>query len=131
MFIKTLNEMNRIKTFMLLLLFVASGYTVSAQNSKRPEGKTVKTAYYYQFEGAKSYDEVNALAKEVKALKGVTEFKPVFKPEGAVSQIIVVVTEKTRTSESEVLFEITDLKKILERKGYKNLNYTFEEVAVK
>lgn len=123
--------MNRIKTLTLLLLFVATGYAVRAQNSKRPEGKTVKTAYYYQFEGAKSYDEVNALGKQVFALKGVTEFKPVFKSEGATSQIIVVVTEKTRTSESDVLFEITDLKQILERKGYKNLNYTFEELSVK
>lgn len=123
--------MNRIKTLTLLLLFVATGYAGQAQNSKRPEGKTVKTAYYYQFEGAKSFDEVNALGKQVFALTNVTEFKPVFKSEGVTSQIIVVVTEKTRTSESDVLFEITDLKQILERKGYKNLNYTFEELSVK
>ena len=123
--------MNRIKTFALLFVFAVAGYSAQAQNATRPEGKTVETAYYYQFEGAKSFEEVNALGKQVLALRGVTEFKPVFKSEGITSQIIVVVTEKTRTSESEVFFEITELKKILESKGYKNLNYTFEEFAVK
>lgn len=123
--------MNRIKTFALLFMFALVGYSAQAQNSKRPEGQTVKTTYYYQFEGAKSYDEINALGKQVWALKGVTEFKPVFKSVGSTAQIIVVVTEKTRTSEADVLFEVTDLKKILERKGYKNLNYTFEELPVK
>ena len=122
--------MNRILTFFCALFFSAFAFNTSAQNTKKPEGQTVKTVYYYQFEGAKSLDEVNNLSKEIYALKGVTEFKPVYKPEKNTAQIIVVVTEKTRTSESEEFFEITDLKKILLNKGYKNLEYSFEELPV-
>ncbi len=122
--------MSRTKAFITAFLFIALIVDVAAQTTKRPEGRTVKTVYYYQFDGAKSLDEVNALSTEVYALKGVTEFKPVFKPEKNSAQIIVVVTEKTRTSESDVLFEITNLKQILEKKGYSNLEYTFEELPV-
>lgn len=122
--------MNRITTFFCVLFFTAFAVKSSAQTNKRPEGKTVKTVYYYQFEGAKSLDEVNNLSKDVYALKGVTEFKPVFKSEKKSAQIIVVVTEKTRTSESEEFFSITDLKKVLLNKGYTNLDYTFEELPV-
>jgi hypothetical protein len=122
--------MNRIITLFSVLFFFAFAFKTSAQTTKKPEGKTVKTVYYYQFEGAKSLEEVNALGKEILALKNVTEFKPVFKPERNFAQVIVVVTEKTRTSEGEVLFEITDLKQVLVRKGYRNLEYTSEEVPL-
>jgi copper chaperone CopZ len=118
--------MNLKLLFISLLCFVAV-CTSTAQTSKRGEGKIVKTAYYYQFEGAKSLSEVSALKAEVTKIKGVTEFKPVFKAESKAAQIIVIVTEKTRTSEGDKLFEITDLKKILEKKGYTNLEYTIEE----
>jgi hypothetical protein len=121
--------MNRTKLLFATLFLIAFTFKGVSQNSKRPEGKTVKTVYYYQFEGAKSLEEINALSTEVTAVKGVAEFKPVFKPENNFAQIIVVVTEKTRTSESDILFEITDLKKILEKKGYKNLDYTSEELS--
>lgn len=124
---KTIFKMNRIKV-LFALLFIAFAFKITAQTAKRPEGKIIKTVYYYQFEGAKSLDEVNALSPEVFALKGVTEFKPVFKPEKGSAQIIVVVTEKTRTSENDVLFEVTGLKQILEKKGYQNLKYSFEEL---
>ena len=122
--------MNRITTLFAALLVFAFAFKTSAQTTKRPEGHIVKTVYYYQFEGAKSLDEVNNLGKEIFALKGVTEFKPVFKPERNFAQVIVVVTEKTRTSEGEIMFEITDLKQILVKKGYRNLDYTFEEVPL-
>ena len=119
--------MNFIKsTFVALLCFV-SLFSVNAQ-TKNSEGKKIKTVYYYKFEGAKSLNEVSLLISDIYALKGVTEFKPEFKPESNLAQIIVVVTEKARTSEGDVLFEITDLKKILEKKGYKNLELTSEEL---
>lgn len=123
--------MNRISTLLTALFFIAFAFKTSAQTTKKPEGQTVKTVYYYQFEGAKSLEEVNALEKEILALKNVTEFKPVYKPERNFAQVIVVVTEKTRTSESEILFEITDLKQVLVKKGYRNLEYTSEEVPLK
>lgn len=122
--------MNRTKLFFTTLLVSVLAFQINAQSTIKTEAKTVKTVYYYQFEGAKSLNEVNALSKDVYALKGVTEFKPVFKAEKNMAQIIVVVTEKTRTSESDVLFNISDLKKVLEKRGYKNLEYTTEELPV-
>jgi copper chaperone CopZ len=102
---------------------------MSAQTPKM-EGKATKTVYYYKFEGAKSLNEVNQLSKEVYALKGVTEFKTEFKAESGFAQIVVVVIEKTRTSESDIMFETTDLKKILEKKGFQNLELTAEELPL-
>ena len=49
------------------------------------------------------------MSADLFALKGVTEFKPIFKVETNLAQIIVVVVEKTRTPEGDVLFQITDL----------------------
>lgn len=121
--------MNYIKSFFIALFCLALPFCMTAQTTK-PAGKTTKTVYYYKFEGAKSLNEVNLLNKEIYALKGVSEFKPEFKPENGFAQIVVVVTEKTRTSESDVLFQTTDLKKILENKGYQNLEMTSEELPI-
>lgn len=114
--------------FIAALLFVIN-YSASGQNT-REEGKLTRTVYCYQFEGAKSLAEVDKLNTDILALKGVTEFKSVFKSENKLAQILVVVTERTRVSESDILFEITDLKKILESKDYKNLELSYEEIAV-
>jgi len=101
---------------------------ITAQTSKT-EGQIKKTVYYYKFEGAKSLEEVKLLGDDVYALKGVTEFKTEFKAESGFAQIVVVVIEKTRTSEGEELFQTTNIKKILEQKGYLNLEMTTEELA--
>ncbi|MES2139920.1 MAG: hypothetical protein V4511_09420 [Bacteroidota bacterium] len=121
--------MNCIKSVFIVFLCLFSMFGMTAQTSKQ-EGQITKTVYYYTFEGAKSLDEVNLLNNDVLALKGVTEFKSEFKAESGFAQIIVVVTEKTRTSEGEELFQTTDLKKILEVKGYQNLEMTTEELPV-
>ncbi len=121
--------MNFFRSICATLFCLTSILTATAQE-KKPEGKLTKTVYYYKFEGAKSLEEVNKLSTELYALKGVTEFKPEFKPESNLAQIIVVVTERSRTSEGDVLFEITDLKNILETKGYKNLELTSEELTI-
>lgn len=126
---KNLQPMNCIKSIFIVFLCLFSVFGMTAQTSKT-EGQITKTVYYYKFEGAKSLEEVNLLNKDVSALKGVTEFKPEFKAESGFAQIVVVVTEKTRTSEGEELFQTTDLKKILEQKGYLNLEMTSEELAV-
>jgi hypothetical protein len=121
--------MNVFKSSFIILFCLASLFSATAQN-KKPEGKKTKIVYYYKFEGAKSLNEVNLLSTDIYALKGVTEFKPEFKSESNLAQIIVVVNEKTRTSESDVLFEITDLKNILTNKGYQNLELTSEELPI-
>lgn len=115
------------------MLCLSFTYKTSGQNNEqngKVHWKIIKTVYYYKFEGAKSIDEVNLLKSDVMALKGVNEFKSEFKPESNFAQIVVVVTEYARKSEGDVLFQITDLKKILEKKGYQNLVLTSEESPV-
>lgn len=121
--------MNSLKAILVLLICITSLLSLNAQTGK-PEGKQTKTVYYYKFEGAKSLNEVTLLSTDIYALKGVSEFKPEFKPESNLAQIIVVVKEKTRTSEGDVLFEITDLKNILTKRGYQNLELTSEELPI-
>jgi copper chaperone CopZ len=120
--------MNFIKSIFIAVVCFLSVIKMEAQTAKHTEGQKTKTVYYYNFEGAKSLQEVNSLKAEVTALKGVTEFKTGFKPESNFAQIIVVVNEKTRTSEGDKLFQPTDLKKILEKKGYKNMQLTTQEL---
>lgn len=102
--------------------------SVSKGQSPKQNPPLTKTVYYYSFEGAKSLSDVELLKDELMALKGVTEFKPVFKPEKNSAQLIIVVKEKTRTSEGEKLFEITDLKKLLIKHGYVPLELTMESL---
>ncbi len=120
--------MSFIKSIFIVFLSLFSVLGMTAQTSKT-EGKIKKTVYYYKFEGAKSLEEVKLLGDYVFALKGVTEFKTEFKAESGFAQIVVVVIEKTRTSEGEELFQTTNIKKILEQKGYLNLEMTTEELA--
>ncbi len=120
--------MNIIKSVLIAVICFASSGIISAQTNHKPEKKKNKTVYYYKFEGAKSIEEVRRLEGDVYALKGVTEFKSEFKPETNLAQIIVVVLEKPRTTEGEILFQITDLKKILEKKGYVPLELVTEEL---
>ncbi len=120
--------MSFIKSIFIVFLSLFSVLGMTAQTSKT-EGKIKKTVYYYKFEGAKSLEEVKLLGDDVFALKGVTEFKTEFKAESGFAQIVVVVIEKTRTSEGEELFQTTNIKKILEQKGYLNLEMTTEELA--
>lgn len=104
--------------------------SVSKGQSAKQNPKTTKTAYYYSFEGAKSLSDVEVLKDELFALKGVTEFKPIYKFEKNAAQIIVIVQEKERTSEGDKLFEITDLKKILIKHGYAPLELTMESLPI-
>jgi len=120
--------MSCIKSIFIVFLSLFTVLGITAQTSKT-EGQIKKTVYYYKFEGAKSLEEVKLLGDDVYALKGVTEFKTEFKAESGFAQIVVVVIEKTRTSEGEELFQTTNIKKILEQKGYLNLEMTTEELA--
>lgn len=115
-------------TFIVLSCFFIC--SVSKGQSSKQSPQITKTAYYYSFEGAKSLSDVEVLKDELFALKGVTEFKPIFKTEKNSAQIIVVVKEKKRTSEGETLFEITDLKKILIKHGYVPLELRTETLPI-
>ena len=98
-----------------LICFIA--FTFSIQLKAQVKPTLVKTKYAYSFSGEASTSTIENLTQEVLNLKGVTTCKPIFKPEQNKGQIIVFVEEYTRTSEGDVLFEPTDLKKIIIKNG--------------
>jgi len=98
-----------------LLCFIA--LTSIIQLKAQTKSILTKTKYAYTFSGEASISTIENLTQEILNLKGVTTCKPVFKPEQHKGQIIVFVEEYTRTSEGDVLFEPTDLKKIIIKNG--------------
>lgn len=97
------------------LLVVLSIFSFTAKSQTKPT--LTKTMYSYTFTGLESSMDVEKISQEIETLKGVTICKAVLKPETQVGQFVVVVEEYSRTTEGEVMFEITDLKKIIIQNG--------------
>ncbi len=97
----------------IFLLFSNIGYAQQSSNTK-----LIKTAYYYSFKTTSDVPDFNNMEQEIKALKNVTEVKIKFKPESKAGQLIVMTKERPRQSEGEVLFQPTDLKRIISSNGF-------------
>jgi hypothetical protein len=104
-------------TFLRVALICFIALTSILQLNAQSKSTLIKTKYAYTFSGEASTSTIENLTQEILNLKGVTTCKPVFKPEQNKGQIIVFVEEYTRTSEGDVLFEPTDLKKIIIKNG--------------
>ncbi|MBE7443508.1 MAG: hypothetical protein HS119_13755 [Flavobacteriales bacterium] len=102
-----------LRVALICLVFSLFSFQLKAQSKPT----LIKTKYAYTFSGEASSTTIENLTQEILNLKGVTTCKPVFKPEQHKGQIIVFVEEYTRTSEGDVLFEPTDLKKIIIKNG--------------
>ena len=98
-----------------LLCFIA--LTSIIQLKAQTKSILTKTKYAYTFSGEASISTIENLTQEVSNLKGVTACKPLYKAEKNSGQLIVFVEEYSRTSEGDVLFEPTDLKKIIIKNG--------------
>lgn len=113
-----------LRTYLLLTILLSFGLSIKAQN----RSTLTKTMYSYTFSGVNSTSNIENLTNEVSSLKGVTICKPVLKLEQNIGQLIVVVEEYTRSSEGEVMFEPTDLKKIIIKNGLIPNELTTEEL---
>lgn len=96
----------------IFLLFSTMSFGQQSDNNT-----LIKTIFYYSFNANSETPALNNIERNVKLLKGVTEVKVKFKPESKTGQLIVIVKEKRRSSEGEVLFQPTDLKRILSTNG--------------
>lgn len=113
--------------FRILQLFIL--ISIFASNVKAQKKPTLtKTKYSYTFSGVSASSNIESLTNEISNLKGVTTCKPVLKPEQSTGQLIVIVEEFTRSSEDEILFEPTDLKKIIIKNGLIPNELTIEEL---
>lgn len=111
----------------IVLLMLFSG-GLKSQNQIVP--KTIKKTFYYSFENVQNATQIENLKNDVFALRGVTEVKSEYKSDSGKGQIIVTVIEKSRTSESDVLFDIRDLKHAIIRNNLTPFELSQEETTV-
>ncbi len=103
----------------LLFCVVALLFFSNKSFSQQPTNNhLIKTVYYYSFNAEINVVAMDKIEQEVKQLKGVTKVKIQFKPEKKIGELIVVVQEKKRSSEGDVLFQPVDLKRILSTNGF-------------
>lgn len=96
-------------TLLSLLLFCLN-FAGFSQNPDNFQSQT----YYYSVSNVDSEDQLLEVFSDFESLKFVKKVKLNYKPEkSGTAQFIVYVTEPKRTSESQVMFELTDLKKII------------------
>jgi uncharacterized protein (DUF1919 family) len=83
------------------------------------EGNDIQhQTYFYTVENVQSQEQLEQVVSSFEELKFVEKVKLNYKPEKAgKAQFIVYVSEPKRTSESQVMFELTDLKKIIISNG--------------
>jgi len=98
----------------IILLF----FPVVSFSQQTANNQLIQTIYYYSFKAEMNAVATNNIEQEVKQLKGVIKVKIQFKPEKKVGELIVVVQEKKRSSEGDVLFQPVDLKRILATNGF-------------
>mgnify|MGYP005671474603 CR=1 FL=1 len=100
--------MNKIILFFIFTV-VATFSGFSQENSEFQH-----QTYYYTVSDVTSEDQLHEVMTSFEALQFVEKVKLNYKPEKTTkAQFIVYVTEPKRTSESQKMFELTDLKKII------------------
>ncbi len=88
----------------------------------------VTTMYYYDFSGELSATSISQIETEVSQLVNVSEAKVKYKEEKQLGQLVVIVKEKPRKSEGDILFQPTDLKKIISQHGLMPKEIKFETI---
>jgi len=96
----------RILAFLIPILCFTN-YHSYAQTTNNQEVKT--TIYYYSFSGELSSSTLSEIETEAKQLTNVDEVKVKYKEENKLGQLIVIVKEKSRSSEGEKLLSKNNL----------------------
>lgn len=119
------------KFFKLLVLFIhlfifGSGNLLAQATATHQQ--EVTTMYYYDFSGELSATSISQIEAEVSQLINVSETKVKYKEEKQLGQLVVIVKEKPRKSEGDILFQPTDLKKIISQHGLMPKEIKFETI---
>lgn len=112
---------------LFILLFIFGAIDLSAQATTTSQ-QEVTTMYYYDFSGALSATTIAQIETEVNQLVNVSETKVKYKEEKQLGQLVVIVKEKPRKSEGDILFQPTDLKKIISQHGLMPKEIRFETI---
>ena len=82
------------------------------------------TMHYYTFEGNGAQDKLDAMEQSLSSLEMVSEAKIKFKSEKNMGQIVLVVKEKTVTSEGDKTFSPTSIKQTILKSGFTPMEYS-------
>lgn len=86
------------------------GWSSLAQQSE----ENIQHTYYYSVDHVQSENQLQEIYHSIEELKFVTKVKLNYKSEKpGIAQFIVYVSEPKRISETQEMFELTDLKKII------------------
>lgn len=108
-------------------LFIFGSGNLFSQTTVAPQ-QEVTTMYYYDFSGELSATTISQIETEVNQLVNVSEAKVKYKEEKQLGQLVVIVIEKPRKSEGDILFQPTDLKKIISQYGLMPKEIKFETI---
>lgn len=117
------------KFFKLLVLFIhlfIFGAANLFSQTTATNQQEVTTMYYYDFSGDLSATTISQIETEVSQLVNVSEVKVKYKEEKKLGQLVVIVKEIPRKSEGDLLFQPTDLKKIISLHGLMPKEIKFE-----
>ena len=121
-------DMKLLKPLILFFHLLIFGATfLVAQTNATPQ-QEITTKYYYDFSGKLSTSTIDQIETEIRQLTHVTEAKVKYKEEKQLGQLVVIVKEKPRNSEGDVLFQPTDLKKIISQHGLMPKEIKFETI---
>lgn len=120
--------MKHLKTLLLLLNLVIFSPTFLLAQTTNTSQQEVTSMYYYDFSGELSATNISQIETEVNQLVNVYEAKVKYKEEKQLGQLVVIVKERPRKSEGDILFQPTDLKKIISQHGLMPKEIKFETI---
>ncbi len=123
-------QIKKMKKLLTLFLFTLSlcGYAQAGKN----DVLTYTTTYYsFKIEDVSDQNKLNECTEAVKQINSVTEAKVKYKPELKIAELIVVVTEKNKSSEGEEGFSPLDIKKTILRFGLNPAGFIIQNEQTK
>lgn len=119
--------------FLAFLTFSITSFTIS-DNREIIQNITFQSSHFgtkiiciYTFENVSSEVQIEQLKAEISLLKEVEGIKSVYKPENGRGQITVIIVEPQRVSESQSMFDITQIKKLIISNGLTPLDVNITE----
>ncbi|MDF2449526.1 MAG: hypothetical protein K0R26_2030 [Bacteroidota bacterium] len=82
------------------------------------------TMHYYTFQGTMDQSKIESFEQTLQAIQFVREAKVRYKPEKGMGQVVLVVREKSVTSEGDQIFSPTSIKQAMIRNGLTPMEYT-------
>lgn len=114
---------NTLSYLFLILLFSFSNRSFSQEKNVLGPNEFF-TMHYYTFEGNGAQDKLDAMEQSLLSLDMVSEAKVKFKSEKNQGQIVLVVKEKTVTSEKDKTFSPTSIKQTILKSGFTPMEYS-------